>query len=610
MASQAREKKLTVGMATYDDYDGVFFTVQAIRLYHPEVAEEIDVLVVDNHPAGASAEPLQELGKEIPEYRYLATQDIRGTAVRDPVFREARTPYVLCVDSHVLVVPGALRKLVDFLDQRPDCRDLLQGPLLRSSLRPGATHCDPTWRNGMYGVWATDERGLDPEAEPFEIPMQGLGLFACRKDAWLGFNPRFAGFGGEEGYLHEKYRQAGRRTLCLPFLGWLHRFGRPHGVRYSLAWKDRVRNYLIGWEELGLDPDPVIAHFEEYLGPKSELVDDYVRDVRRELANPLSYFDAIYCINLDSASERWQEVQRRFEGLGIAHRVRRFPAVATPESRPVGCWLSHRTIVEHAERQGLGNVLVFEDDALFLEDTLDHLGRSVAELRAQDWNVFHLGGHTWGKSFPIASGCSHLRSPVAGLSHTHAVAYNRPVFRKLLDDIPGDVEGMCEWLQTHRAIDLYLGSVDKRFLCRPAVASQPSLLYQEDPEAQKRFTLGEDGWPAGTLPEVEGGGLLRGGGARRSAPEPPRADGVYRLSPGYVVTTLEDRVVVHSPVKDHTIDLNATAGLILGLMDGKRTLEKIRSVLQATYPEAVDEIARDVDRIVGGLLRYGAVRAA
>ena len=26
-------------MATYDDYDGVYFSVQAIRLYHPEVTD-------------------------------------------------------------------------------------------------------------------------------------------------------------------------------------------------------------------------------------------------------------------------------------------------------------------------------------------------------------------------------------------------------------------------------------------------------------------------------------------------------------------------------------------------------------------------------------------
>ena len=48
----------------------------------------------------------------------------------------------------------------------------------------------------------TDDRGRDSNGEPFEIPMQGLGMFSCRKEAWLGFNPLFNGFGGEEGYIH------------------------------------------------------------------------------------------------------------------------------------------------------------------------------------------------------------------------------------------------------------------------------------------------------------------------------------------------------------------------------------------------------------------------
>src|SRR5262245_25026838 len=32
-------RKLTVGMATYDDYDGVYFSLQALRLYHPEILD-------------------------------------------------------------------------------------------------------------------------------------------------------------------------------------------------------------------------------------------------------------------------------------------------------------------------------------------------------------------------------------------------------------------------------------------------------------------------------------------------------------------------------------------------------------------------------------------
>jgi hypothetical protein len=93
--------------------------------------------------------------------------------------------------------------------------------------------------------------------------MQGLGLFTCRKDAWLGFNPRFRGFGGEEFYIHEKFRNAGRTCWCLPWLRWLHRFGRPRGVSYPLSVEDRIWNYVVGWTELGLPLDSIFDHFLE-----------------------------------------------------------------------------------------------------------------------------------------------------------------------------------------------------------------------------------------------------------------------------------------------------------------------------------------------------------
>ena len=111
----------------------------------------------------------------------------------------------------------------------------------------------------MFGKWGTDPRG--DKDEPFEIPMQGLGIFTCRQEAWLGFNPRFQGFGGEEFYIHEKFRQAGHKALCLPWLRWLHRFGRPRGVPYNVAFEDTIRNYLIGWSELGLPLDSIYNHY-------------------------------------------------------------------------------------------------------------------------------------------------------------------------------------------------------------------------------------------------------------------------------------------------------------------------------------------------------------
>ena len=76
----------------------------------------------------------------------------------------------------------------------------------------------------------------------------------------------------------------------------------------------------------------------------------------KELTNPFSYFDAIYCINLDSARQRWADMQERFNKLGILQRVRRFSAIETPEAHIIGCTLSHRAVIQEAQRQGLGRI--------------------------------------------------------------------------------------------------------------------------------------------------------------------------------------------------------------------------------------------------------------
>jgi len=283
-ATATREKrKLCIGMATFDDYDGVYFSLQAIRLFHSEVADDVELLVIDNNPSGRCAEALKQLDAWLPNYRYVPEVDRRGTAARDLIFREANADYVLAMDCHVMIVPGALRRLLTYFESHRDCIDLLQGPQLYDDLINIATHFEPVWRQGMYGTWATDPRGAHVDSPPFEIPMQGLGVFACRRDAWLGFNPRFRGFGGEEGYIHEKFRQAGGRVLCLPFLRWTHRFHRPLGVPYVVDWGDRLRNYLIGHRELGLDLAPIEAHFSELIGAEQSAAIRAQVDAEREV---------------------------------------------------------------------------------------------------------------------------------------------------------------------------------------------------------------------------------------------------------------------------------------------------------------------------------------
>jgi hypothetical protein len=482
---------LTIAMATYDDFDGVYFSVQALRLYHREVLDRISILVLDNQPSGEAAWYLKGLENRIPELRYVPSEEVRGTAVRDLLFRYATSDWVLCMDSHVLFEPGSLARLVDYLEARPTCDDLLQGPIAWDELDGrAATHFEPVWRAGMYGTWAVDDRGRDPEAEPFDIPMQGLGCFVARRDSWLGFNPRFRGFGGEEGYLHEKYRQHGRRTLCLPFLRWVHRFERPGGVQYPNRWEERIRNYLIGWDELGLDRTEVVEHFSDAIGER--LTQRVVAGLAQERQNPFWFFDAIFCINLDRRTDRWEAVQRRFEHLGIQERVRRFPAIETPERHHTGCTLSHREIIAAAKAMGLENVLIFEDDVRFLEGTRWCLRSSLDELSMQPWDLFYLGGYRWEPGpIRLAEGCQHLG--VAGqITTNHAIAYHRRVFDRVLHDIPSTVDEVAEWCRTHRAIDQYTsrGLRDRaRFVAVPVVATQPNILGHEDADFRDCFTI-------------------------------------------------------------------------------------------------------------------------
>ena len=179
--------ELTIGMATYNDYDGVYFTLQALRLYQD--LSQTELLIIDNYGCPHT----QRLVEEVPGARYIRATDVVGTAApRDLLFKEARGDAVLCCDCHVLLAPGAVARLKQFYREHPDCADLLQGPMLYDDGKRVATHMDPVWRTQMWGRWESDPRGQDADGEPFEIPMHGLGVFSCRKAGLARLSPRIS----------------------------------------------------------------------------------------------------------------------------------------------------------------------------------------------------------------------------------------------------------------------------------------------------------------------------------------------------------------------------------------------------------------------------------
>lgn len=245
--------KLTIGMATYRDWPGVWATLESIWEGHPEVRRDIELIVVDNDPHGmpdvhSEDEHSNKCKRHVEALggRYDHFTAVQGTAAaKGRIVELATAPNVLVIDCHVILPAGTIRKLIDYFDANPDTKDLLQGPCISAGQVIG-THFAPTWGGMMFGQWSTDHQKLKA-GEPFEIPMQGCGLFACRKESWPGFHPLLRGFGPEEGHIHARIRKAGGKCLCLPWLKWSHRFGNPGSTSPAASNEDRLRGYLLTW---------------------------------------------------------------------------------------------------------------------------------------------------------------------------------------------------------------------------------------------------------------------------------------------------------------------------------------------------------------------------
>lgn len=259
---------LTIGMAAYNNPEQVWWTLQGLKLYQD--VEDCELLVVDNQ----GNEKIQDVC--IDTYvRYETFTRVNGTGpARNAIFDFASGDFVLVLDSHVLLWPDAIKKLKAWLDANPEeARNMIHGPIVLKRQQEDKalpmvdrafTHYEDVWRAQMWGTWAPKE-GIaieDLPEEAFEIKMMGCGLFGCRKDSWLRFHKDCRGFGGVEGIIHAKYRHHGRRVLCLPFMLWVHRFG-AHRPGYPLQLRDRIRNFLLGFEEIGMDPEPIYRHYGE-----------------------------------------------------------------------------------------------------------------------------------------------------------------------------------------------------------------------------------------------------------------------------------------------------------------------------------------------------------
>src|SRR5579883_3652466 len=89
------------------------------------------------------------------------------------------------------------------------------------------------------------------------------------------------------------------------------------------------------------------------------------------------YFERIYAINLPHRGDRRNAIRREMANAGlpltpgkieIFSAVRPDDAAGFPGIGVRGCFLSHLSILKHAQATGLANVLVMEDDLTISEE--------------------------------------------------------------------------------------------------------------------------------------------------------------------------------------------------------------------------------------------------
>lgn len=295
----AKQTLLTIGMAYYRDWPGLWATIQSLRLHHQAAMEFVEIVVIDNDPLGNPDDPSEDshsgkakrLCNRIGA-RYEHFTKVAGTAAaKGRIFDVASGEWVLVVDCHVILPTLVLELFLGFIRQQPsDCKDLIHGPLIGDGGLDDiiGTQMNPAWGSLMYGQWGVNPL-VHTSLDPFEIQMHGCGLFACRRDQWPGFHPLLRGFGPEEWHLHQRVRRNGGKVICLPLLLWCHRFGNPDGTPPpGLSMEDRLRGHLITWLDTGEGDsawfDACKRHFIESGMKEKDFADTFIR-TRREFGS-------------------------------------------------------------------------------------------------------------------------------------------------------------------------------------------------------------------------------------------------------------------------------------------------------------------------------------
>ncbi len=179
-----------------------------------------------------------------------------------------------------------------------------------------------------------------------------------------------------------------------------------------------------------------------------------------------SFFEKVYCINLSSRVDRWNNCLNQFSKFGISN-VQRFeaikynhPKLSAKANAHIGCVLSHYNIIKEAKLKNYSNILVLEDDFLFLKEPYEFevkLKKSLNELPL-DWDLFYLGSYfVKGYDYESTERYSDNLVKVNTGFCTHSLAYSSRGMDKILKSLKLNTElDILNYSEEYESIAWYL----------------------------------------------------------------------------------------------------------------------------------------------------------
>lgn len=170
------------------------------------------------------------------------------------------------------------------------------------------------------------------------------------------------------------------------------------------------------------------------------------------------YFTKIYVINLDRRPDRYQECQVEFNKIGAdVERIAAIDGKEIPDSwglspRDKACFAvttMHTRLIEEAILNKYDNILIFEDDVMFV-DNFNEIFNKRMEFLPEDWDLLYIGGNhilhvngfdliTGDKNFKVTKEnyktLNYELSKSPCTYTTHAIAINSRFYNRTLNKL-------------------------------------------------------------------------------------------------------------------------------------------------------------------------------